>query len=120
MNMNDFLNLRGLSKDDTVSVNGIRLQDYIKKHISLKNKLEVMYDIEENLMSEVVSLKDKIKTLTKNNKLLSDAASTNAKLIKENEDLKYKLGLSKMFLDNRRLRDTYNKLKENIKVDIIA
>jgi len=118
MKMNDFLTIKGLSEHDRVDVNGLQLQSYIEKCMATEAKLETAYDIEEAKMEEISKLKDEIRELRKNNSYLLEAASTNAKLLKENEDLKYKLGLSNLFLERRKEREALNAYAQNIKVDL--
>jgi len=118
MDMNSFLTLRGLGECDRVDINGLQLQRYIRSCIETEAKLDKAYDREELLMSEKASLIDEIRELKKTNAYLLEAASTNAKLLKENEELKYKLGLSNMFLERRKERDALNAYRQNISVDL--
>jgi len=118
LNMNEFLTIRGLGECDRVDVNGLQLQTYIRKCIETEAKLEASYDVEEAKMKEISDLKDEIKELKKTNKYLLEASRTNDKLVKENDDLRYKLGLSNMFLERRKEREALNAYRQNISVDL--
>jgi len=117
MSMINFLEIRGLSKHERVDVNGLHLQSYIKKCMKTEAKLEKAYAIEEARMKEISELKNEIRKLKETNGYLLKAAKTNAKLIKENDELKYKLDLSNMFLERRKKRDALKSYK-NISVDL--
>ena len=119
MKISDFMGMWFSNKGkDEVLVDATELQKFVAIARDNEIKLNNLRIENEKFIKERALINEEFSELQSCNRNLLNTASKVKKLAKENEELKYKLELSNMFLERRKERDAANAYKKHIKVDL--